>query len=425
MAAGALLLWVFQAGVAEYILKRRGGDIFQVERVEGSLTSGFRLYGIRAKTAAFSAYIRRVDIYPDLNGLLRGVIAVNELIIRGAVIKPVPAHAVPAAKKNAYGPPAWLEIKTIRLKESSVEFPSEAGAANAVTGIVGELSLKRSLININTLRGEFQGFTAALSGKYEKSGLIASGDISSRLPDLLLHFDFALTESAGYDIKARGHLNDALIRLDASLDHKGGWMLDLGASGLPLSAARADLPDLAGAAALNASGRYFSAGKMIGSARFNATLLAGAALNGKINFSPDLIRLNAALGSPEAKGALSVEDAAGALKGSWELNSTKELSLPLKTTLRLGSFKAKGTIGGRIHASAFSWDVRVSTAVYGPLKADILLADGEFRTAADPWFKMAVEVKNVSSGAKVLGSASLKMEGTAAANTLNLWVSSA
>ena len=424
VAAGALLLWVFQAGVAAYILKRRGGDIFQVERVEGDLAGGFRFYGIRAKTAAFSAYIQRAEIEPGFRGLLRGKIIVSELIITGAVIKPAPAQPAPAAKKSAPGLPAWLEIKKIRVEDLRAEFQSKAGAQSAVTGIAGELSLKNGRLLIKSLRGEFRGVIVTLSGEYEKNRINASGDASSRRPDLLLRFDYTLDADGSHTLRAAGHLKDALLRFGASLDSESRWKLELDSSGLPGSLAREDLPDLTAASALKASGRYFTAGKMTGFAQLRTTLPRGAVLEGGIKFTPDAAWLNAALRSPEAEGTLRVEYTAGALNGVWELNSTKAFLFPLEKTFSIAAFKGKGAISGLISAPVFSWDVLVSTAAYGPARAAMVLTEGEFRAGTNPRFKITAEVKNIFSGKKALGSARLKTEGTPAANTLNVALSS-
>jgi hypothetical protein len=424
IAAVILPLWVFQAGLVEYILKRRGGEILKVERVEGGLESGFRLYGVRVKTAAFSAYIRQAVIRPDLRGLLRGKIYASELIITGAVINPSQTQAGPAAKKSSPNLPSGLEIKTIRIEGGRLELSSEARAQNAVTGIAGELCLKNGKLTARSLRGKFRGVTIALSGEYGRKGLTASGDAVSEHQDMLIHFDYTLAADR-HVLRAAGNLKDAVLRFNASLDPNSGWKLEMNSSGLPGSLMRADLPDLAAAVSLKASGRYFTAGKMTASSQFRAILPRGAVLEGGLKIVPDTVRLDAALSSPEAEGSFRGEYAAGALKGEWELNSTKALSFFADKTLYIDALRAKGEISGRASAPVISWSVFVSSAVYGPARVNMAMTRGEFRAGPKPGFKILAEIKSIFSGKRALGSARFKAEGTPAANTLDVALSSA
>ena len=422
-AAGALLLWGFQAGVAEYLINRRGGDLIKVDRVEGGLAGGFRLYGVRIKTAAFSVYVRQAALRPALGGLLRGKQAVEELVLTGAVLKTFPGPAGPAAQSSAAGLPPGLEIKTILIEDGRAEFPAAAGGWNAVTGIAGRLNVGNGRVTAQSLRGEFNGIVLALNGEYGKKGLTASGNASLARPALRLRFDYARNDG-GQSLRAAGRLKGANFRLAATLAPEDRWTLELASSGLPLSLARKDLPDLAVPASVKASGRYLTAARMTGSARFHADLPRGAVFEGTVTASPGSARLVSALKSPEARGTLKGNYSAGKLKGEWELASLKKLALAQGSPLSAAAFSGKGTISGLLSAPVLTWDVLVSSPAYGPAGAAALLTEGEVRPAAGPGFRLTAEVRNVVSGKRALGSARLKTEGTPAANTLGVTITS-
>lgn len=422
----ALLLWLFQPAAAAYLLKKLGGTALKAERVEGSLADGFILYGVRFKTAAFSAYAPRAVIRPDLRAFLRGKPAVSELIIAGAVIKIAQAPAarpVRAAEKNAPGLPAGLEIKNILLEDCRVELPPKEGERYAVTGIAGRLSFKNGRVSAQSLRGEYRGVALALSGEYGEKGLNAGGDAAMKEPALRLRFDYALS-GAGHSLRAAGRLKSAAVRFSASLDSASRWTLKADSSGLPLSLARAGLPDLAFAASVEASGRYLDYEVMTASAQFRANLPRAAVFEGVVKTKPGTVRLDAALRSPEARGSLSVEYAAGALDGTWELGSAKALSFPLEKTLAVASFRGEGKITGGARAPVVTWAVSAASAAYGAAGAGIIVTRGELSGGDEPLFNLSAEAENIFSGGRALGSAQLKSSGTPAANTLAVSLSS-
>jgi len=421
-----LLLRVFQPAVAEYLLKRRGGEILKAERVSGSLADGFMLYGVRIKTAAFSAYVPRVLIRPDLRSLLRGKPAVTELVISGAVIKIAPAPAgrpVPTAEKNASALPAGLEIRNILLEGSRVEFPPKEGEQYAVTGIAGRLGFKNGLLAAQSLRAEYRGVALALSGEYGEKGIRAGGDAAMKEPALRLRFDYALFKDH-HSLRAAGRLKNAAVRFSASLDPASRWKLKADSSGLPLSLARAGLPDLAVAASVKATGRYLSYKVMTASVQFRADLPRAAVFEGAAGIEPGVLRLDSALRSPEALGSLRGKYAAGALDGTWGLSSEKALSFPLEKTLAVSSLSGQGKITGSVLAPVFTWAVSAASAAYGAEGAGTIVTRGELSGGEKFLFNLSAEAENIFSGGRALGSAHIKSKGAPAANTLAVSLSS-
>jgi|GEM_PF-2627950 len=415
LAVFVLTLWIFQAGLAGYLLKKRGGEMVKAGRVEGSVTEGFRLYGVRVRTAGFSAYARVVRIRPDLRGLLRRRPEFSELTITGAVIEPAAGPAGAASKKTGPGLPKDLKIKTIFLEDSRVEFPDGAGGREAVTGISGRLSVAGGQITAEALRGEFRGARFSANGSYGTKGLAVSGDASARRPALLLHFDYALS-GGSHALRAEGSLKRALFKLNARLAPGSRWEFELQSSALPLSLARQDLPDFAVPVWVKASGRYFKYGQATGAARFRASLPRAAFLEGGLKVSTGSASLEAALLSPEARGSLECVYSAGELSGAWRVNSEKAVSFPQEKPLTLASFEGKGKIRGRAFSPVLSWDVSAASAAYGAARAELLVSSGEFHSGDSRWFKVTAALENIYFRRKSLGSANFRAEGTPAVN---------
>jgi translocation and assembly module TamB len=309
------------------------------------------------------------------------------------------------------------------VEDGRVELGSGPGGENAVTGVAGRLSVARGVATVKELRGDFRGVAVTASGSYGPAGLAASGEAASAPLGLLADFDYSLA-GGEHGLRAGGRLKNARFTLNGKLDAGSRWSFALASSGLPLSLARADLPDLEGDIAADGAGRYFTFGRAEGAARLRAALPRGAALDGSLKFSAGAAALKAALRSPEISGSADAAYSGGAYSGAWSLKSKKALSFPLAQPLYLGALEAKGTLGGRGASPAFTWDVAAASAAYGAARADLLTSSGRLTAGGRPRFKAGAGAINLFYGRRALGSADLAAEGTPEANDLRAAFSS-